>query len=97
MALAGLAMVFVYTGKNLDCAPFQKQRSQVCEAHHFPGVAPLAKEDNPISPLPLRALGTSLIIYAGAYCLLVGYLMALLTIRFGVEVPEDKSFLGQRT
>lgn len=96
MILAGASMIVLYSSKNLDCAPYQwGGRPSGCPAQ----VELTSKEqepamNHPIAPLKWRALGTSVIIYTGAYSLMVGYLVALLTIRFGVDVPEDKSFFG---
>jgi hypothetical protein len=98
MAAAGLAMVFLFQTKCLDCAPYQRNWPSRCVSpdpkRQIAEQGPAATGELPIAPLEWRALGTSVIIYFGAYSLTVGYLLALLTIRFGVEVPEDKSFLG---
>jgi hypothetical protein len=100
MILAGASMIVLFHAKNLDCAPYQWEgRPSVCPAQTQAQTEEQSKEQepamkHPIAPLKLRALGTSVIIYTGAYSLMVGYLLALLTIRFGVEVPEDKSFFG---
>lgn len=96
MILAGASMIALYSLKNLDCAPYQwggrpagcPVQSELQAKEREPAM------NHPIAPLKWRALGTSVIIYTGAYSLMVGYLLALLTIRFGVDVPEDKSFFG---
>jgi hypothetical protein len=98
MLLAGIVTFNLYSNKNkftngnLDCAPRQWSRPSRCNVAEKTGDE--VTEGNPIAPLEWRATGTSVIIYFGAYSLISGYLLALLTIRFGVEVPEDKSFLG---
>jgi hypothetical protein len=94
MASAGIVLFFMFQGKYLDCSPNQAQPFPTSRCGVKPMESPGAIGERPIARLELRAVGESAIIYAGAYSLLVGYLLALLTIRFGVEVPEDKSFLG---
>jgi conflict system STAND superfamily ATPase/TIR domain-containing protein len=96
MALAGVAMFFLFQTGHMDCAPkqfaFPESRCQNYDRN--PNNDRYSSRDDltAIAPLELRALGTSLIIYTGALSLTVGYLLALLAIRFGVEIPEDKNF-----
>jgi hypothetical protein len=89
MIIAGVLMFVIYHGRNLDCAPSQDHHPTRCSIPEADDNA-----DGQIAPLEWRAVGTSVIIYGGAFSLAVGYLLSLLTIRFGVDVPEDKSFLG---
>jgi hypothetical protein len=91
----------------LDCWPYQRDRPERCSDQKEALPPDLPSEDSKldpqvrqqkllrerIAPLEWRAAGMAAIIYAGAYSMMVGYLLALLTIRFGVEVPEDKRFL----
>jgi hypothetical protein len=47
-----------------------------------------------LAPLGWRSVGMGMVILAGAYAMTIGYLLSLLTIRFGVEVAEDSRFMG---
>lgn len=98
MAAAGIAVFFLFHARFLDCSPYQTVWPSRCDVQElsarYERQGPPSGNELPIAPLGWRATGTSVIIYFGAYSLTVGYLLALLTIRFGVEVPEDKSFLG---
>ena len=79
----------------MECAPKQSVVSESCQAYNNDPLTDkyrLKTDLTPIAALPWRAVGTSLIIYTGAFSLTVGYLLALFAIRFGVEIPEDKNF-----
>jgi hypothetical protein len=100
MALAGIAAFFLFHAKYMDCIPKQTPFPTRCDVYRK-GMVSAEMADltyrekgvtGPVASLEWRAAGTSLIIYAGALSLTVAYLLALLTIRFGVEVPEDKNF-----
>jgi hypothetical protein len=96
MALAAVLVCFLFRGHTLDCKPFQWDRPARCKVQEmYPAPEPREKQDGQrIARLELRAAGMAAIIFAGAYSMTVGYLLLLLTIRFGVEVPEDNRFLG---
>ena len=109
MVLAAVSVVIFFSGKTLDCYPYQTHRPARCYVIHAPEadtseLLALYARQSPadqqkqmdrqsIAPLEWRAAGMAAIIFAGAYALTVGYLLSLLTIRFGVEVPEDERFL----
>jgi len=107
LTVAAVLLVAHFRGQTLDCYPYQIDRPAHCDviraeeavpsaflAH--PQVKPTEKEmdQQSIAPLERRAAGMAAIIFAGAYSMTVGYLLSLLTIRFGVDVPEDQRFLG---
>ncbi len=109
LALAAVLLVKLFSRHTLDCEPYQWGRPVRCDSTNIkqadapdpptkdtkltPIVVLEKLEGQRIAPLEWRAAGMAAIIYAGAYSMMVGYLLALLTIRFGVEVPEDKRFL----
>jgi TIR domain len=103
MALAAVLLCFLFSRHTLDCKPYQWGRPARCNDIQMYGppdppdngmkLTPEQLERQRIAPLEWRATGMAAIIFAGAYSMMVGYLLALLTIRFGVEVPEDKRFL----
>ncbi len=99
MALAGLAMFFLFQTRYMDCIPIQSAVPARCPSYpnqlnesEMNELNRLKEGLTAVAHLESRALGTSLIIYAGAFSLTVGYFLALLAIRFGVEIPEDKNF-----
>ncbi len=98
MAAAGVLVFALFHAKFLDCSPNQRSLTSRCQVPAVRDLYPMQIDpktgDKPISNLEWRAAGTSTIIFFGAYSMMVGYLLALLAIRFGVEVPEDKSFLA---
>jgi len=99
MALAGIAIVFLFQARHMDCGPKQASYPARCENYDKQHPADSYRHDSDlaaVAPLELRAVGTSLIIYTGAFSLTVGYLLALFAIRFGVEIPEDKNFAPLR-
>jgi hypothetical protein len=105
MALAAVLVVALFSGKTLDCYPYQWDRPARCDLTQIQKadppdspaqdakLNPIALQRQRIAPLEWRAAGMAAIIFAGAYSMTVGYLLALLTIRFGVAVPEDQRFL----
>jgi hypothetical protein len=95
MALAAVSLCFLFRGHTLDCRPYQWNLPGRCDVRDmYPPPEPKEKLDGQsIAPLEWRAAGMAAIIFAGAYSMTVGYLLSLLTIRFGVEVPEDERFL----
>ncbi len=97
MALAAITLCLLFRGHTLDCKPYQWYRFDHCSAVQM-NDPPERQEKNlsrqHIAPMELRATGMAAIIFAGAYSMTIGYLLSLLTIRFGVEVPEDSRFLG---
>jgi len=108
MALAAVLLVILFSRHTLDCEPYQRDRPARCndtKIQEADPPDPLGKgvkltpilqrklDGERIASLEWRAAGMAAIIFAGAYSMTVGYLLSLLTIRFGVEVPEDKRFL----
>jgi hypothetical protein len=95
MAVAAVVLWILFHGHTLDCKPYQWDPPTRCDARSMYGPPePREKPDGQrIAPLEWRAAGMAAIIFAGAYSMTVGYLLSLLTIRFGVEVPEDERFL----
>jgi len=100
MALAGIAAFLLFQTRYMDCVPKQSPFPARCEYYrnslNKSELMDLTNRENSVNAavasLEWRAFGTSLIIYTGALSLTVGYLLALLAIRFGVEIPEDKNF-----
>ena len=95
MVLAGISVIFLFQTGHMDCGPKQSPFPSRCEAYGQNHPLDSYRYEQglvPVAPLEIRALGTSLIIYTGAFSLTVGYLLALFAIRFGVEIPEDKNF-----
>jgi hypothetical protein len=106
MAFAGMATFFLFQTRYMDCVPKQSPFPARCQYYRndldkleMNELNKLEDDLTAVAPLELRVIGTSLIIYTGAFSLTVGYLLSLFAIRFGVEIPEDKNFapLGEPT